>query len=109
VAIPVGQQKNFLQYVSYHRIRPEPGGTLVSYTCGAMATSTAGHGGGRTWSTAAFSLRHTLKMMLHMSDIVFQHKPQCDAVFSKEPDAGKVRLVKALDGLREMKIKHLPK
>jgi hypothetical protein len=48
-------------------------------------------------------------MMLHMSDIVFQHEPQCDAIFSKEPDAGKVRLVYALDGFREMKIKHLPK
>ena len=74
---------------------------------------TIGHGGGlspgRTWSRAAVSLRHTLKMMLHMSDIVFQHEPQCDAIFSKEPDAGKVRLVSTLDGLREMKIKHLPK
>src|SRR5271163_3432935 len=49
-----------------------------------------------------FSLRHTLKVMLHMSDIVFQHEPQCDAIFSKEPDAGKVRLVNTLDGLREM-------
>src|SRR5580698_1090721 len=48
-------------------------------------------------------------MMLHMSDIVFQHEPQCDAIFSKEPDAGKVRLVDTLDGLSEMKIKHLPK
>jgi len=32
----------------------EPGGTLVSYTCGAIAASTTGHGGGLspgcTWS-----------------------------------------------------------
>jgi len=48
-------------------------------------------------------------MMLHVRDIVFQHKPQCDAIFSREPDAGKVRLVETLDGLIEMKSKHLPK
>ena len=56
-----------------------------------------------------FSLRHALKMMLHMRDIVFQHEPQCDAIFSKEPDAGNVRLVNTLNGLREMKIEHPPK
>jgi hypothetical protein len=91
----------------------EPGGTLMSYTCRAMAASTTGHGGGQcagcTWSRDAVSLRHALKMMLHVRDIVFQHEPQRDAIFSKEPDAGKVRLVNTLDGLREMKIEHLPK
>jgi hypothetical protein len=91
----------------------EPGGTLMSYTCRAIAASTTGHGAayGRDVPGAEtlFSLRHTLKMMLHMRDIVFQHEPHCDAIFSKEPDAGKVRLVNALDGLREMKIEHLPK
>jgi hypothetical protein len=39
VAIPVGEQPNLLEYVRCHRIRPEPGGTLVSCTCGAIAAS----------------------------------------------------------------------
>ena len=39
VAIPVGEQLNLLQYASCHRIRPEPGGTLLSCTCGAIAAS----------------------------------------------------------------------
>jgi hypothetical protein len=69
----------------------------------------AAHGQDVPGVETPFSLRHTLKMMLHMRDIVFQHEPQCDAIFSKEPDAGKVRLVNTLDGLREMKIEHLPK
>jgi hypothetical protein len=47
--------------------------------------------------------------MLHMRGIVFQNEPQCDAIFSKKLDAGKVCLVNTLDGLREMKIEHLPK
>jgi hypothetical protein len=67
----------------------EPGSTLMSSTCRAIAASTTGHGADYSRDVPGvetpFFLRHTLKVMLHMRDIVFQHEPQRDAIFSKEP------------------------